>query len=100
MISSFIFFFIKLVTFLALSLKDSQKILSCNHYLYRHHDCFLYLNDYIINIEKSNGIRSSKFVVNDFYGLFLHSSVLYIKHSRSFLWHSSLSFCFKGNSTI
>ena len=43
----------------------------------------MFLNDDIIDIEKSDGICSLTFVVNDFSELFLHTSVFSIKDSKS-----------------
>ena len=49
-----------------------------------HHAYFLcFLNDDIVDIEKPDGICSPTFVVDEFSGLFLHSSIFSIKHSRS-----------------
>ena len=41
------------------------------------------LNENIVDIEKPDGICLPTFVVNEFSGLFLHSSIFSIKHSRS-----------------
>ena len=41
------------------------------------------LNDDIIDIENPDGIRSPIFVVDEFSGLYLHSLIFSIKHSRS-----------------
>ena len=41
------------------------------------------LNDNVVGIEKSDGICSLTFVADEFPGLFLHHTVLSIKHSRS-----------------
>ena len=41
------------------------------------------LNDNIVDIEKPDGICLPTFVVNEFSGLFLHSAIFSIKHSRS-----------------
>ena len=41
------------------------------------------LNDDIVDSEKSNGICSPTFAVNEFSGLFLYPSFFSIKHSRS-----------------
>ena len=41
------------------------------------------LNDDIADIENPGGIRSLTFIVDECSGLFLHSSVFSIKHSRS-----------------
>ena len=45
----------------------------------------MFLNDNTAAIEKSDGIYSPTFFVNEFSGLFLYSSIFYIKHSRSAL---------------
>ena len=42
----------------------------------------MFLNDDIVDIEKPDGICSPTFVVDEFSGLFLHSSIFSIKHSR------------------
>ena len=44
---------------------------------------FILLNDYIVDIEETDGICFPTFVVNEFSGLFLHPLVFSIKHSRS-----------------
>ena len=41
------------------------------------------LNEDLVHIEKSDGICSFVFVADEFSGLFLHSSIFYIIHSRS-----------------
>ena len=41
------------------------------------------LNDDIVDIEKSDGIFYLTFVMDEFSGLFLHSSIFSIKHSKS-----------------
>ena len=41
------------------------------------------LNDYIVYIKKPDGICSPTFVVDEFSGLFLHSSIFSIKDSGS-----------------
>ena len=38
------------------------------------------LNDYIVDIEKIDGMCSPNFVVDEFSGLFLHSLIFSIKH--------------------
>ena len=43
---------------------------------------FYALNDDIVDIEKSDGICSPTFVVNEFSGLFFYPSIFSIKHSR------------------
>ena len=44
---------------------------------------FMLLNDDIVDIEKPDGMFSPTFAVNQFSKLFLHSSILSIKHLRS-----------------
>ena len=41
------------------------------------------LNQDIADIEKSNGICSINFVVDEFSGFLLHPSIFFITHSRS-----------------
>ena len=41
------------------------------------------VSDNIGGIEKPDGVCSSNFVVDEFWGLFLHPSVFSIKHSKS-----------------
>ena len=41
------------------------------------------LNDDIVDIEKPDGMCSPALVVDGFSGLFLHPSIVSIKHSRS-----------------
>ena len=42
----------------------------------------MHLNDDMVDIEKSDGIFSPILYVDEFSGLFLHSSMFSIKHSR------------------
>ena len=44
---------------------------------------FYVLNDNILDIDKPDGIGLLNFVVNEFSGLFLHSSIFSIKLLRS-----------------
>ena len=41
------------------------------------------LNDDIVGTEKPNEIYSVAFVMDEFSELFLHPSIIFIKHSRS-----------------
>ena len=41
------------------------------------------LKEHIVDIEKPNGLCSLTFVVDELPGLFLHSPVFFIIHSRS-----------------
>ena len=59
-----------------------HKTFSCNLYLCIHHSYFLPLNDNIVDFEKTDGIFSLTFVVDDFSELFLHTSVYSFKDSR------------------
>ena len=43
----------------------------------------MFLNDKIVDIEKPGRIYLLTFIVNDLSGLFLHSTIFSIKHSRS-----------------
>ena len=43
----------------------------------------IFLNKHIADIEKSDEICSPTFVVDEFWGLFLHPSNCYIKHLKS-----------------
>ena len=45
--------------------------------------CSMLLNYNVVDIEKPDGICSLTFVGDEFPGLFLHHTVLSIKHSRS-----------------
>ena len=40
------------------------------------------LNDNIVEIERSDGICSYTFIVNEVWELFLHSSVFSVKHAK------------------
>ena len=42
----------------------------------------MFLNDDVVDIEKTDGICSLDFVVDDFSGLFLHPSIFPVKYSR------------------
>ena len=67
-VNTFIIFFLKLIIFIACSLKDSQ-----NFFIQS------------LDIEKPDGICSLTTVVDESPGLFLHPSVFSIIHSRSAL---------------
>ena len=43
----------------------------------------MFLNEGIVDVERSNGICLLTFGVDESLGLFLHTSILSIKHSRS-----------------
>ena len=81
------FFFLKLMIFIACSLKDSQNLFMHSLPLYRS-GCIdqqfsIYLNNDIVDIEKTDGICLVTFNVDDFSGLFLQTSVFSIKDSKS-----------------
>ena len=65
----------KLIIFIALFLKDSQKFFM--RYLPLYTSCLFSVssNNDILDIEKPDGICSPTFVVGDFLGLFLHPSI-------------------------
>ena len=83
LLRDFIFFYLKLITFIACSLKDSQNFYIQYFPLYRSCAFSMLLNDDIINIEKPDGIYGLTFVVYEFSGLFLHLSIFSIIHSKS-----------------
>ena len=65
------------------SLKDSQNFFIQSLPVYKSFLFYMLLNDDIVDIEKSDGICSLTFDVDEFSGLFLHPSIFSIKHSRS-----------------
>ena len=78
-VNNFIFFFLKLIIFIACSLKNFFI-----QFLPLYTSCLfsMLLNEDIIDIEKSNGICLLTFVVDQFSGLFLYSSIFSIIHLR------------------
>ena len=82
-VNNYIFFFLKLIIFIACSLEDSQNFLMQSLPLYTSFLFSMLLKDDIVHIQKSDGICSPTFVENEFPGLFLHPSFFCIKHSRS-----------------
>ena len=40
----------------------------------------MFLNDNIVDIEKPDGICSNIFIVDEFSGLFLHPSIIFVKY--------------------
>ena len=78
-----VYFFIKLITFIACSLKDSRNFFRQSLPLYKL--CFFptLLNDDIVNIDKPDGTSSLTFHEYEFSGSFLHPSIFSIKYSRS-----------------
>ena len=82
-INNFIFFFLKLIIFIACCLKNSQKFFMHSSPLYIFCLFFMLLNKDIVDIEKSVGICLFTFVVDELSRLFLHPSIFSIIHSRS-----------------
>ena len=82
-VNSLIFLFVKLIIFIACSLKNSRNFFMQS--LPVHASCLfpMLLNEDIVDIEKPDGICSLTFVVDGFSGLFLHLSIFSIIHSRS-----------------
>ena len=62
------------------SLKDLQNLFLQSLPLYASCLFPMLLNDNIVDIEKSDGICSPTFVVDELSGLFLHASVFSMKH--------------------
>ena len=64
------------------SLKDSQNLFMQS--LPLHTSClfFMLLKDDIVHTEKPEGTCSPSFVMDEFLGLFLHSSIFSVKYSR------------------
>ena len=63
--------------------KHSQNVFSHNFPHCLLHAYFLFLNEVIVDMEKSDGICSPAFVVDDFLELCLHVSILLRKDFRS-----------------
>ena len=84
-INNLIFFFLKLIIFIACCLKNSQIFFMHSLPLYFYIFClfFMLLNKDIVDIEKSVGICLLTFVVDELSRLFLHPSIFSIIHSRS-----------------
>ena len=74
-----IFFFLKLVIFAAYSFKDLQNLLMRYLPLYTSRLFPMFFDT--ANTEKPDAICSLTFFVSEFSGLFLHPSILSIKHS-------------------
>ena len=82
-VNNFIFFLLNLIFFIAYSLKDSKNFFMQSLSLYKSCLFSISLNGDIADIEKPDGICSLSFVLDDFSGLSLHSSIFSIKDSRS-----------------
>ena len=67
-----IFFILKLIFSIACSLKDSQNFFMQSLPLYTSCLFSMFLNEYIVDIEKPDGMCSLTFVAEEFSGLFLH----------------------------
>ena len=74
---------LKLIIFIACSLKDSQNFFVQSLPFYTSYLFSILVNQDIVEIEKPHGICSLTFVVDEFLGLFLHSSIFSTIHSRS-----------------
>ena len=76
-------FFKKLIIFIACSLKTSKNFLIQS--LPQYTSCLfsMLLKEDILDIEKPGVICSRTFAVDKFSGLFLHTSIVSIMHSRS-----------------
>ena len=79
----FIFFILKLITFIASSLKNSQNFFIKSLPLYTLSLFPMLLNEDIVDIEKPDGICLFTFAVDEFSRLLLHPSIFYIIHSIS-----------------
>ena len=79
-INNFIFFFLKLIIFIACCLKNSQKFFMHSLPLYIFCLFLMLLNKDIVDIEKSVGICLLTFVVDELSRLFLHPSIFSIIH--------------------
>ena len=75
-------FFLRLIIFIACSLKDSQNFLkqfsALQTFIF-----FIFLNEDIVDIEKPDGIYLFSFVVEEYSVLFFRASIFCIIHSRS-----------------
>ena len=73
-----IFLFLKLIIFIACSLKDLENFFMQS--LPQYTSCFfsMFLNDSIVDIGKPDGICALTFVVDEFSVLFLHPSIFSI----------------------
>ena len=80
---TYIFFFLKLITFIACSLQDSQNFFI--KYLSPYTICLFSTlpNDDIVDIGKTEGICLLTFIADQFSGLNLHPSIFPSEHSIS-----------------
>ena len=77
------FLFLKLIIFIACSLKNPRNFFMQFLPLYTPCLFSMVLNEDIVDIEKPDGICSLTFVMDEFSGLFLHPSIFCITYSRS-----------------
>ena len=77
------FFFLKIIIFIACSLKYSQNLFIQSLPLLRWYVFSMLPNEDIVDIEKPDGIRLLTFAVDEFLGLVFYPSVFSITHSRS-----------------
>ena len=80
---NYFFFFLKLLIFIACSLKKSQNFFLQSLPLYTSFLLSMLLNEDAVDIKKPDGICSLTFVVNEFSGIFLHPSIFSIIHAES-----------------
>ena len=69
-VNNFIFFVLNLIIFIPCSLNDSRNFFMQSIPQYTSCLLFMSLNDNIVDIEKSDGICSFTFVVDDFFIIF------------------------------
>ena len=69
-VNSFIFFVLNLIIFIPCSLNDSRNFFMQSIPQYTSCLLFMSLNDNIVDIEKSDGICSFTFAVDDFFIIF------------------------------
>ena len=77
------FFFLFNIIFIACSLKDLQNFFIQSLPLYTSSLFSMLLNEDVVDIEKPGGTCLLTFAIDEFSGLFLHPSIVSIKHSRS-----------------
>ena len=80
---TYLFFFLKLIIFIACSLKNPQNFFIQTLPLYTSCLFSMLLNEEIVDIEKPDGICSHTFVADEILRLFSHLSIFSIIHSRS-----------------
>ena len=90
-VNNLIISFLKLTFFIACYQKDSQNFFMQSLPLYTSCLFSILINKDLVDIEKPDWICLLTFVVDDFSGLFLHSSIFFAIHSRSAHrpWHDA-----------